>query len=112
VGRKKGGVVGLEQLDQWRAQLKEEPSTFARDLAQVLLLELQRLQAAELACDRRYAATQAGFIRAQLATGTECQACSDSALRHAEERLALVGTFRAPTTTVVVTAGRGRPRFS
>jgi hypothetical protein len=105
-------VVGLEQLGQWRAQLKEEPSSFARDLAHVLLLELERLQAAELACDRRYAATQAALIRAQLATGTECQACSDSALRHAGERLKLFGTLRAPTTTLVGTAGRGRPRFS
>jgi len=37
-------VVGLQQLAQWRTQISEEPSSFARDLAMVLLIELERLQ--------------------------------------------------------------------
>jgi hypothetical protein len=85
--KKEAGVVALDQIEQWRAQLKEEPPSFARDLAHVLLLEIERLHAAELACERKFAEKVAAGMRAQLATTTECPTCSDAALRRAEETM-------------------------
>jgi len=88
-GAKGGPVIALDQIDQWRAQLKDEPSSFARDLAHVLLVEIGRLHAAELACERRFSAQQGAAIRARLAT-TECSTCSDVALRRMEEEIRIV----------------------
>ena len=65
-------MVALDQVEQWRAQLKDEPCSFARDLANVLLLEIERLHAAELACEKRFATQQAAALRTQLAMRTEC----------------------------------------
>lgn len=109
---KEAGVIALDQVEQWRAQLKDEPSSFARDLAHVLLLEIERLYAAELACERRYAANQAATIRAQLAATTECTTCSDAALRRAEEGMRIVrpqSLDRARTT--IATPVPARPRY-
>jgi hypothetical protein len=107
-------VVALEQIEQWRAQLKDEPSSFARDLAHVLMLEFERLHAAELACERRFAATQAALIRAQLAKTTECSACSDVALRRVEERMRFSGTrpTRSQVAALVASSTAIRPRYS
>jgi hypothetical protein len=106
-------VVALEQIEEWRAQLKDDPSSFAKDLAHVLLLELERLHAAELACERRFAASHAALIRAHLAIKTECSACGDVALRGAEERLRSFrpGAARAPGGVARITAIT-RPRYS
>lgn len=106
-------MVDLEQLDQWRRQLRQEPAGFARDLSHVLLLELERLRAGVLAGERRFASSQAGLLRAQLAASTECRACGDAALRHAEERMRLFGTVRSSVAPVVaVASGSGAPRFT
>lgn len=106
-------MVDLEQIDQWRRQLRHEPAGFARDLSHVLLTELERLRAGVLAGERRFASSQAGVLRAQLATSTECPACGDAALRHAEERMRLFGTVRSSLATVASAAtGRRAPRFT
>ena len=109
-------MVALEQVEQWRAQLKDEPSSFARDLAHVLLLEVERLHVAELVCERRFAATQAALIGAQLATATACSACSDVALRRAEERKRFLrprsGQQADGARATTVTPLPGRPRYT
>jgi hypothetical protein len=108
-------VIALDQIDQWRAQLKDEPSSFARDLAHVLLLELERLHAAELACERRFAAQQAAAIRARLAT-TECTTCSDVALRRMEEEIRIVRPRTDQQSdgvrATIATPVPSRPRYS
>jgi hypothetical protein len=112
---KEAGVVALDQIEQWRAQLKDEPASFARDLAHVLLLEMERLHAAELACERRFAGQQAAAIRARLAT-TECTTCGDVALRRMEEEIRIVRprSDQQPdgTRTTIVTPVPARPRYS
>jgi hypothetical protein len=86
-------VVGHEHVVQWRAQLRVEPSSFARDLANVLLFELEQLQAAVAAGRQGFATTQAAIIRAKLATSVPtCSVCSDAALRDVASRLEATGT--------------------
>ncbi len=100
-GEREARVVGSEQIDQWKSQLQGEPPSFALDLAHVLLVELERVHAAELACDRLFAATKAAFFHARPATTpTECHACGDASLRRAEQRLILLGTAPAPAIDV------------
>ncbi len=109
-------MIALDQIDQWRAQLKDEPASFARDLAHVLLLEIERLHAAELACERRFATQQAEAIRARLAAATVCSTCGDAALRQTEEemRISRPRPDQQPggARTTLVTPAPGRPRYS
>ena len=66
----------------------DEPSSFARDLAMVLLIELERLQREATDCHKRFAAMHAANIRAQLATSPpQCPACIDAAVVQVAERL-------------------------
>jgi len=92
-------VVRLDQILQWRTQLANEPSSFARDLASVVLVELER---AHLEADDsyfRFSAMQAGIIRAQLrGAPPACPTCRDEALRRAEERMRLSGTMLPEAT--------------
>ena len=95
-------MVGLQQLAQWRTQIFDEPSSFARDLAMVLLIELERLQREATDCHQRFAAMQAANIRAQLATRPpQCPACGDAAALQVAERLRKGGTTREARDTLV-----------
>ena len=83
-----------DQLHQWQIQLADEPLSFARDLATVVLLELERKQRAAAEGQRRFAVMQAALIRAQLATHPpQCTACGDAALVQVAERLRRDGTM-------------------
>jgi len=94
-------VVELQQLAQWRTQISDEPSSFARDLAMVLLIELERLQREATDCHQRFAAMQSATIRAQLATRPpQCPACGDAAALQVAERLKSSGTTREAGTTL------------
>ena len=103
-------MVGLEQLDRWRAQLNDEAPSYARDLAHALLREIERLHASELVCERRFASTQATLIRDQLAAQTECSACNDIALRRMGERMTFFPTSpnRAAPSALVSSIATGR----
>jgi hypothetical protein len=95
-------VVALQQLAQWRTQISGEPSSFTRDLAIILLIELERLQREATDCHQRFAAMQAAVIRAQLATTPpHCRACGDAAVLHVAQRLSVAGTAREAGTTIV-----------
>ena len=94
-------MVALQQLAQWRTQISGEPSSFSRDLAMVLLIELERLQREATDCHQRFAAMQAAVIRAQLATTPpHCRACGDAAVLQVAQRLSVAGTVRVAGTTI------------
>ena len=92
------GVVDREQIDAWRAKLERDPPSFARDLAHGLLLEFERLGAAD-ATNRQVSATwQAAIIEAQLATSVPtCIICRDAALQQVAENLRTTETQRHAT---------------
>lgn len=94
-GKKEGGMVVTDQLHQWQSQLADEPSSFARDLATVVLLELERLQRDAAEGHRRFALMQAALIRPQLAIHPpQCPACGDGAALQVAERLRRGGMRR------------------
>ena len=89
-------MVELQQLAQWRTQISDEPLSFSRDLAMVLLIELERLQREATDCYQRLAAT----IRTQLATTPpQCPVCGDSAVLAVAQRLSVASTARQAGTT-------------
>ena len=93
-GEREGSVPIADQLHQWQIQLADEPLSFARDLATVVLLELERKQRDAAEGHRRFAVMQAALIRAQLATRPPlCRACGDAALVQVAERLRRDGTM-------------------
>ena len=95
-------MVALQQLAQWRTQICGEPSSFTRDLAMVLLIELERLQREATDCHQRFAAMHAALIRVQLATTPpHCRACGDAAVLHVAQRLSAAGTARVAGSTIV-----------
>jgi len=94
-------VVERQQLAQWRTQISDEPSSFSRDLAMVLLIELERLQREATDCHQRFAAMQSATIRAQLATRPpQCSACGDAAALRVAEQLKGAGARKARDTLV------------
>ena len=91
-GGELAAMVGREQIDEWLVQLQDEPSSFAHDLAHVLLHERERLVAAQAAGYRGFAIVQAAMFEAQLASSAPtCSVCGDAAFRQAAERLKTVG---------------------
>jgi putative heme degradation protein len=92
-------VARPEQIMQWRTQLANEPSSFARDLASLVLVELERAQLEAAKAYQRFSAMQAGIIRAQLSVVQPvCAACRDEALRRTEERMRLSGSVLPDAT--------------
>jgi hypothetical protein len=69
-GGERAGVVGRDPIDAWRAQVGGEPPTFARDLAHVLLHELERLQVTDGAGRAGAAATPRDTHPTALEAGT------------------------------------------
>ena len=86
-------MVRPEQIAQWRIQLADEPSSFARDMASIMLTELERAQLEAAEYYLRFAGNQAGIIRAQLSGAPMCATCGDEALRRTENRLRLSGSM-------------------
>jgi hypothetical protein len=91
-------MVRPEQIAQWRIQLADEPSSFARDVASVMLTELERAQLEAAESYLRFAGMQAGIIRAQLSGAPACAACGDEALRRTEQRMRLSGSMMPEAT--------------
>jgi hypothetical protein len=92
-------VVRPDQIARWRNELAEEPSSFARDVASILLTELERGQLEAAECYQRFSSMQAGIIRAQLSVAPPlCPACRDEALRRTAERMRLPGTMLPEAT--------------
>jgi hypothetical protein len=94
----RGGMVTVEQLHKWRMQLADDPSSFSRDLAAMLLKEFERMQRD---AGEGYRRAQANLIRAQLATRPpKCTACGDAAALQVAEQLRGGGITREPRSTL------------
>jgi len=91
-------MVRPEQIAQWRSQLADEPSSFSRDMASIMLTELERAQLEIAESYLRFAGMQAGIIRAQLSGPPTCATCSDEALRRTEKRMRLSGSMMPEAT--------------